>query len=76
LQTDPAQALYIWLSIANFDDLNSEQVIGCPGHHSQAYTLWNVSAYVDEPGTEALPLRLFAGSFAGTTLALLAFQLQ
>src|SRR5262249_21495376 len=67
-QTDQAQALYIWPSIANCDGRDNAPVIECPVHHSEARSPLNAAACADELETEPLPLRRYAGSFARTTL--------
>jgi hypothetical protein len=52
-QIDQALTPHIWLSTADFDAPNSEQVIEYLAHHLPAYTLLNVSAYADELEMEA-----------------------
>src|SRR6516165_9302981 len=66
-QTDPAQAQYISLSIADCDVRDNAPVIEYPRPGWQACNPSNAAACADEPGTEASQLCPFAGSFARTT---------
>src|SRR6516162_521460 len=75
-QTDPAQAQCISLSIVNSCARDNAPSCGCPAHHSRACSPSNVAACGDVLGTEAWQPCPFAGSFAGTKLALPGCQPQ
>src|SRR5262249_23703312 len=62
---DPAQAQYIWQSIADCDARGNAPVNVCPVHHSQACSLSNAAACADELMV-ALQLCPYVGSSAGT----------